>query len=129
MISLAETFGRIHHGENKAAIPKVWALAEKEKFKVVKEAFIAFLSTCYSESFLILIIHILLYTIAVEEQRARALPEKVPSDGNAIAGPSCSGIDSSPPTTALPPNPSDIAGNERKRKRHAEKKDKKAKKS
>ena len=48
---VAETLDRIHHGENKAAIPKVWALAEKEKFKVVKEAFIAFLSTCYSKCF------------------------------------------------------------------------------
>ena len=38
----------IHYGENKAAVPKVWALAEKEKFAVVKEAFLAFLSTCYS---------------------------------------------------------------------------------
>lgn len=58
LISLAETFGRIHHGENKAAIPKVWALAEKDKFKVVKEAFIAFLSTCYSKCHhLILTVH------------------------------------------------------------------------
>jgi len=110
-------------------ILKVWALAEKEKFKVIKEVFIAFLSTCYSESSLILIIHNFLYTIAVEEQCAHALPEKAPSDGNTIAGPSCSGIDSSPPTTTLPPNPLDIAGNEHKQKHHAEKKDKKVKNS
>ena len=51
------------------------------------------------------------------------------SDGNATAGPSGSGVDSSLPTTALPPKSSDIAGDKRKRKRHAEKKDKKAKKS
>lgn len=46
---VADTLGRIHHGENKAAIPKVWALADKEKFKIVNEAFLSFLSTCYSE--------------------------------------------------------------------------------
>ena len=46
MIGFVSFVSRIHHSENKAAIPKVWALAEKEKFKVVKEAFIAFLSTC-----------------------------------------------------------------------------------
>ena len=75
----------------------------------------------------------------MEEQRARALPETLSGDGNAIAGPSSSGIDlsqpttamppnsSSPPATAMPPNASDVAGG--KRKRHTEKKDKNAKKS
>ena len=44
-------FFSIHHGENKAAIPKVWPLAEKQKFAVVKEAFISFLGTCYCTFF------------------------------------------------------------------------------
>ena len=38
----------IHYGENKATVPKVWALAEKDKFAVVKEAFLSFLLTCHS---------------------------------------------------------------------------------
>ena len=79
----------------------------------------------------------------MEEQRACALPENLTGDGNTIAGPSGADIDSpsnsiagpssagidSSPTSALPPNPSDIAGDGCKRKRHAEKKDKKAKKT
>ena len=68
---VADTLGRIHHGENKAAIPKVWALAEKEKFKVVKEAFIAFLSTCYSECSLFAITQILIYNSCGGAARAR----------------------------------------------------------
>ena len=79
----------------------------------------------------------------MEEQHARALPENLTGDGNtiagpsgadidlpsnSIAGPSSTGIDSSP-TGALPPNPSDIAGDGQKQKRHAEKKDKKVKKT
>jgi hypothetical protein len=77
----------------------------------------------------------------VEEQRARALLDDLPGDGNAVAGPSGADVDSasiagpsgagidSSPTTALPRNPSDVAGDGRKRKRHAEKKDKKTKKT
>ncbi|EDQ99299.1 uncharacterized protein LACBIDRAFT_316698 [Laccaria bicolor S238N-H82] len=49
----------IHHGENKAAVPKVWPLAEKEKCALVKDAFILFLGTCYS----------------IEEQCTWALPQ------------------------------------------------------
>ena len=79
----------------------------------------------------------------MEEQHTCALPENLTGDGNtiagpsgadinvpsnSIAGPSSTGIDSSP-TTALPPNPSDVVGDGHKRKRHAEKKDKKAKKT
>ena len=37
----------LHYGNNKAAVPKVWALADVEKFSVVKNAFLEFLSTCY----------------------------------------------------------------------------------
>ena len=38
---------RLRYGNNKAAVPKVWALADVEKFSVVKNLFLDFLSTCY----------------------------------------------------------------------------------
>ncbi|EDQ99043.1 uncharacterized protein LACBIDRAFT_317737 [Laccaria bicolor S238N-H82] len=123
----------IHYGENKAAVPKVWALAEKEKFNVVSEAFLAYLSTCYT----------------VDEQRARALPQSG-SDSTAIhAGPSSStplpgtnstAMHSGPSSLTTPPGPSTensttlsnssgLADGGRKRKRSNETKVKKAQKS
>ena len=38
----------VHYGSNKEAIPRCWALADKEKFKNgLKKVFLEFLETCY----------------------------------------------------------------------------------
>lgn len=39
----------LHYSNNKAAIPKVWALADIEKFSIIKNVFLEFLSTCYGK--------------------------------------------------------------------------------
>ena len=47
IMELAMIDFRLHYGNNKAAVPKVWALADVEKFSVIKNLFLEFLSTCY----------------------------------------------------------------------------------
>ncbi|KIJ90848.1 hypothetical protein K443DRAFT_14905, partial [Laccaria amethystina LaAM-08-1] len=77
----------IHHGNNLAPSPKVWAFAEKEKWDVAKEAFLSFLSTCYT----------------TEQQRAHTL---IPSTEESTAGPSTSfPSDTPPPSTQPSPTP------------------------
>ncbi|EDR08563.1 uncharacterized protein LACBIDRAFT_327105 [Laccaria bicolor S238N-H82] len=74
----------IHHGTNLAPSPKSWPFAEKEQWNIAKEAFLRFLSTCYT----------------TEQQRARAIiPSTVQSTEQPTAGPS-----SSFPSGTLPPS-------------------------
>ena len=40
-----------HYGNNKTPAPNVWALANTEKFSVVKNTFLEFVGTCYCKWF------------------------------------------------------------------------------
>jgi hypothetical protein len=41
----------VHYGSNKEAVPRCWALADKEKFKNgPRKAFLEFLEMCYCKS-------------------------------------------------------------------------------
>jgi len=65
----------VHYGSNKEAVPRCWALADKEKFKHgLRKAFLKFLETCYCKYFLQLPRHRpILSLLAPDERRACAL--------------------------------------------------------
>jgi hypothetical protein len=44
----------MHHGVNKAAVPKNWGMVDKAKYKAVTQSFVQYLETCYSASRLFL---------------------------------------------------------------------------
>ncbi|KIJ90788.1 hypothetical protein K443DRAFT_14946, partial [Laccaria amethystina LaAM-08-1] len=109
----------MHYGVDKQAVPKVWGQADKAGFKLVTNAFTAFLETCYS----------------TEEQRARTLAKDSHQDDllhptNAPSDPS-----QAPSTSAKLPSASKASDSELsahvggKRKRNVKGKDgKKSKK-
>jgi hypothetical protein len=40
----------MHHGVNKAAVPKNWGMVDKARYKTVTQSFVQYLETCYSAS-------------------------------------------------------------------------------
>ncbi|EDR12543.1 uncharacterized protein LACBIDRAFT_312075 [Laccaria bicolor S238N-H82] len=78
----------MHYGVDKQPVPKVWGHADKAGFKLVTNAFTAFLETCYSP----------------EEQRVRAMLKDSPQDDQTHPTNSPSDSSQAPPTSVQPPS-------------------------
>src|SRR5262245_37547092 len=67
----------MHHGVNKAAVPKNWGMVDKAKYKAVTQYFVQYLETCYSMSRPFLLSSLIANTVATakEEREARSLSQ------------------------------------------------------